>query len=100
MKLNNYGFIVMAPDYNPSKQHTIMENEFFRTEVVGVSSVEEAINVSRKLISEGIQLIELCGGFGDEMANEVISALDSEVPIGFVGFSIKENDKLKKLMDS
>lgn len=98
MNINNYGFIILAPDYNPTKQHAILENEYFRTEVVGVNSVEEAVEVSRELISQGVQLIELCGGFGEEKANKVIDSLKSDIPIGFVGFSVKENEKLVSLM--
>ncbi|MEP3245690.1 MAG: DUF6506 family protein [Sneathiella sp.] len=98
MALKNYGFIVLAPDYNAQEQHAVLENDFFRTEVVGVNSVEEAVDASRKLISSGVQLIELCGGFGEEKANEVIASLEAETPVGFVGFSVKENEKLKRLM--
>lgn len=98
MSLTNYGFIILAPEYSSHKQHAVLENEHFRSEIVGVNSVEEAIDVSEDLISQGVQLIELCGGFGEEKANQVIDALQSETPIGFVGFSVKENEKLAAVM--
>ena len=98
MNLNNYAFIIMAPDYSATKQHSVLENEHFRSEVIGVSSTDEAVTVARELISKGVQLIELCGGFGEEKATEVISRLDTQVPIGFVGFTEKENNKLSAFM--
>ncbi len=98
MTLRNYGFIVLAPDYNSEEQHAVFQNEFFRTEVMGVNSIEEAIDASRKLIAGGAQLIELCGGFGEEKANEVIASLETEIPVGFVGFSVQESEKLNRLM--
>jgi hypothetical protein len=52
--------------YDSTKQRAGLDNGVFRTEIVGVSIVEEATDVSRSLISSGVQLIELCGGFGEE----------------------------------
>lgn len=100
MKLNHYGFIVMAPDYQPEKQNAILENEYFRTEVAGVSTVEEAVDVAGEMIKRGIQVIELCGAFGEDNANKVIDSLDTKVPVGFVGFSMKEEEKLSDFLAS
>lgn len=100
MNLKNYGFIVLAPQYEPGLQHAALENQCFRTEIVGVCSIEAAIDAARSLIAQGVQLIELCGGFGDDNAQQVISALNTEVPIGYVNFSRAEQEKLALLMDS
>ncbi|WP_199611441.1 DUF6506 family protein [Flocculibacter collagenilyticus] len=99
MKLNHYGFIVLAPDYQPNQQQAQLKNEVFHTEIVGVSSVEHAIDEAKKMIERGTQLIELCGGFGEDKANQVINALDTHVPIGYVGFSANENTKLTRLLE-
>ncbi|ACA85732.1 DUF6506 family protein [Shewanella woodyi] len=98
MTLTNYGFIVLAKEYQPTQNRSVIENEYFKTQVVGVSTVEQAITVCRELIEEGVQVIELCGGFGEESANKVINSLDSQTPIGFVGFSVSETQKLTKLL--
>ena len=98
MTFVHYGFIVLAPDYKAQQQCACLDNGLFKTEIVGVSSVEEAIEASRKLISAGVQLIELCGGFGEENANRLIAALDTDTPIGFVGFSSREMEKLNHLL--
>ena len=98
MKLNNYGFIVKAPGYHPEEQRAVIENGLFRTEVVGVNTIEQAIQVAEELIDNGIQLIELCGGVGEEDAKQVIDTLDVETPIGFVDFSATENSKLSKFL--
>jgi len=99
LKLTSYGFIVLAPDYKASLNRTVMENENFRTEVVGVSSVDEAIVVAKELIENGIQLIELCGGFGESNASLIIDSVKSNVPIGFVGFTDKEQEKVEVLLN-
>ncbi|GGJ05749.1 hypothetical protein GCM10007978_49180 [Shewanella hanedai] len=98
MTLTHYGFIVLAKGYQPKIQRSVMENEHFKTQVIGVSSVEDAVTVANDLIKEGVQVIELCGGFGEDNANKVINSLDSQTPIGFVGFSVSETQKLSKLL--
>lgn len=99
MILNNYAFIVLAPDYKAPLNSCVMESEEFRTEIVGVSSIEEAIIVAKELIDQGVQLIELCGGFGESNANIVIDSVNSDVPIGFVGFTAKEQQKVELLLN-
>ena len=99
MKLKKYAFIVLAPDYKACLNNTVIESEKFRTEVVGVSSVEEAIIVAKELINQGVQLIELCGGFGESNASIVIDSVKSDVPIGFVGFTAKEQQKVELLLN-
>ncbi|MBW8184311.1 DUF6506 family protein [Shewanella nanhaiensis] len=98
MTLSNYGFIVLAKEYQPTQNSSVIENKYFKTQVVGVSTVEQAITVCRELIEEGVQVIELCGGFGEENASKIINSLDSQTPIGFVGFSVSETQKLTKLL--
>lgn len=73
-----------------------MDSGLFRTEIVGVSSLSEAKEVAKSLVGDGIQVIELCGGFDGEGAGEIIAYLDSEVPVGLVEFSGQESQKLAR----
>lgn len=98
MKLEKYGFIVLAPGYNPSQHNAMLESDEFRTEIICVQSIQQAITAAHKLISKKVQLIELCGGFGEESAKQIIDELQTDVPIGYVAFSKSENHKLVKLM--
>lgn len=98
MRLTHYGFLVMAPDYEPSQQNARLENPLFKTEIRGVSSLPQAIDAATSLINEGVQLIELCGGFSVEQAEELIATLDTHIPIGHVRFGESEGRKLTQLM--
>jgi hypothetical protein len=64
---------------------------------VGVSSVAEAPDVARKLLSEGVELIELCGGFGGGGLAAVIAAVDNKVPVGAVFYGCEAGTGLHKL---
>jgi hypothetical protein len=100
VSIRNYGFIVKGPGYDPTLDRSIIENPMFRTEVVCVSSVTDAVEIARKMAASGVEVIELCGGFGESGMNEVVAALDLDVPVGYVTFSKAENDKLVKLLGS
>ena len=97
--INKYGFIVKAANYDYKKDRTVLETELFQTQVVGVSTDDEAVIVAKCLIQDGVQVIELCGGFGKESAYKVISEVNSNVPIGFVTFTETEQDKRKRPMN-
>lgn len=94
-----YGFIVKAANYGYRIDNSVIETELFRTEIVDVSTDDEAVIVAKNLIKNGVQVIELCGGFGEESADQIISAVDSNVPIGFISFTKNEQLKLAQLIN-
>jgi predicted methyltransferase len=64
---------------------------------VGVSRLEDAAAEARKLVAEGVKLIELCGGFGGAGLASVTSAVGSEVPVGAVFFGSDAAPGLQRL---
>ena len=81
MALTRFGFIVTGDDF---VQRT--GTEHFRMKVVGVKSPEQGIQAAREMVAEGIQLIELCGGFSPVWAGKIIEAIDYAVPVGVVAY--------------
>jgi 2-keto-3-deoxy-6-phosphogluconate aldolase len=81
MALTRFGFIVTGDDF---VQWT--GTEHFRMKVVGVKSPEQGIQAAREMVAEGIQLIELCGGFSPVWAGKIIEAIDYAVPVGVVAY--------------
>jgi hypothetical protein len=65
-----------------------------RTVLVGVAGPEEGIEVARRLMGGGVQLIELCGGSGPVRAGRVIEAIDGAVPVGTVGHGPEAVDQV------
>jgi predicted polyphosphate/ATP-dependent NAD kinase len=55
---------------------------------VGVPSVADAPAVARELVADGVEFIELCGGFGGAGLGSVISAVGNRVPVGAVFFGV------------
>ena len=42
------------------------------------------IEVAKKLVSEGVQTIEICGGFGPYWVTKISEAIENKVPVGTV----------------
>lgn len=64
---------------------------------VGVRNIGEAAASARRLIGEGVQLIELCGGFGGEGLGAVVSAVEGKVPVGAVFYGVDASAGLRRL---
>ena len=86
MALRYWAYIFLSPGFE-AKQHTsTMESKECRCKVVGIdmSKKEQVVDIAKQLVSEGVQLIELCGGFGPYWITKVSEAINNAVPIGGV----------------
>lgn len=54
--------------------------------MVGVGSYDMACQEAKKLVDEGVIMIELCGGFGTTGHAKVTEAVDRKIQIGIVRF--------------
>lgn len=64
---------------------------------VGVRDVAAAASIARQLVDEGVELIELCGGFGGEGLGTVVSAVQGKVPVGAVFYGVDASAGLQRL---
>ena len=67
---------------------------------VGVRTVEEAPVIARQLVEEGVELIELCGGFGGAGLGAVVSAVSGRAPVGAVFYGVDASSGLQRLFGS
>jgi len=79
MALSKFGFIVTGDNF-VQWQGTGK----FQMKVVGVKTASEGVAVAKEMVAEGIQLIELCGGFSPVWAGKIIEAIEYKVPVGVV----------------
>jgi predicted polyphosphate/ATP-dependent NAD kinase len=64
---------------------------------VGVRSVSDAPAVAQQLVADGVELIELCGGFGGAGLAAVVSAVKNRVPVGAVFFGVDASAGLNRI---
>lgn len=94
MALTNFGFIVTGSDFDPSKDVSVMETASFRMTTIGVPTADQGPAAAKRLVAEGVQLIELCGGFGPIWTARVIEAIDDAVPVGSVAYGPEAVDRV------
>lgn len=82
-------YLIMGPFDSKVDRKSIGKNN--NAEIIGVRNLEEAKVVAKSLIGIA-DVIELCGAFGKEGANEIIKVTSNKIPVGFVGHLDCQND--------
>lgn len=94
MALHRWGFIYTAAGADPQRDRTVVDTGACATILVGVSTADQGVDVARQLVADGVQLIELCGGFGPVHTGRIIEAIDGAVPVGSVGYGPEAVDQV------
>lgn len=76
-----YAFIILD-DFDAQKDYAGIHDN--HAQIVGVSSLEEARTVAKRLYEEGVDCIELCGAFGPAGAKEIIDVTGNQIPVGYI----------------
>lgn len=94
MALTNFGFIVTGSGFDQAGDVSVTETASFRMTTIGVPSAEFGLDAAHKLVADGVQLIELCGGFGPIWTGRIIEAIEDAVPVGSVGYGPESIDRI------
>jgi hypothetical protein len=87
--VSSWAYIYGQPEADPVADRFVIERGGQRTALVPVPDESAVASVALGLIHEGVELIELCGGFGLAEAARVIEAVDGRVPVGHVNFALE-----------
>jgi hypothetical protein len=80
-------FIYVQPGSDPAVDRTVVESEHDRAFFVGVPDASAAPAVAAQLVdAEGVQLLELYGGFEAADAAQVIEAIEARAPVGIPSY--------------
>jgi len=87
-----WAFIYLLEPDEPSRKDTL------GTLVsVGVRDIGEGVAAARQLVDEGVELIELCGGFAGAGLGAVIDSVAGKVPVGAVFYGVDASAGLQRL---
>ncbi|MGX7245721.1 DUF6506 family protein [Enterococcus quebecensis] len=98
--LNKWAFFYFSPEQNT----VINKNELGSCTFITVGFDPKAkedgsvIEVAKKLKAEGVQMIELCGGFGPSWVTKICEALSYEIPVGTVSYGPEFRQQLLNIM--
>ncbi|MBC2710932.1 MAG: hypothetical protein HGJ94_08035 [Desulfosarcina sp.] len=79
-------FIFLAPEVDPDKDRQTVVTPQVELTAVAASNYKEAEAVAVKLVEEGIEAIELCGGFGNKGTARIAEAVAGKAAVGVVRF--------------
>lgn len=97
MALTHFGFIYTAPGADPAEHTRVVDTGSCRTVLVGVTTPDQTLPVVEQLVADGVQLIELCGGFGPVGTARVIEAVRGRVPVGSVGYGPESVEQVARI---
>jgi hypothetical protein len=95
--LTKFGFIVTGAGLDLRRHTLTMRSDAFTMIAVGVEHPDQGPEVAERLVGEGIELLELCGGFGPIWTAKIIEAIDGRVPVGSVGYGPESIDAMYAL---
>lgn len=79
-------FIFVAEGADGKKDRSVVTTPAVELTTVGVVDYAEAVAVSRELVEDGVQAIELCGGFGHVGTAKIVEAVGDKAVVGVVRF--------------
>jgi len=92
-------FIVILPEADSRIDMVTIESPAVCQMMVGVKDFTDAVNTVRRLVEDGVELIEVCGGFGPVSVTKIIDAVGDKVPVGSVSFGVESIKKFSDLLE-
>jgi hypothetical protein len=78
-------YMYVAGGADPAKHTaTVPTPESLAIQVIGVKDYAQAVEVAKKLKEEGVDMIELCPGFGNIGVGKIAEAVGEGVVVGVV----------------
>ena len=81
-------FIFIAPEGDSAQHKAWVKTPQVELLSVAVKDYGAAARLAADLLKEGIQAIELCGGFGSAGVAKIVEAVEGKIPVGVVRFDI------------
>lgn len=81
-------FIFIAPEADSRQHRAVIATPAVELTVVGVRDIRSSVAAVAELVGQGIEAIELCGGFGHEGVAAVKKAAQQRAVVGVVRFDI------------
>lgn len=100
MPLHYWAFIYLSPNFNPkdNTNESSSTNCKFKSVGIDVFNKESVIEVAKQLVEEGVQAIEICGGFGPTWVTKISEAINYKIPVGGVMYGPEFRKNLLEIM--
>jgi predicted polyphosphate/ATP-dependent NAD kinase len=89
MALTRWGFIYKLGSQATGEREDVLGSDDCMLISVGIAALDDGPAVARRLVEDGVQLIELCGAFGPAGTAAIAQAVGGNVPVGGVYYGIE-----------
>ncbi|HEV7233809.1 MAG TPA: DUF6506 family protein [Sphingorhabdus sp.] len=86
--MNRWATIILWENADPQSDRINRETNHEALTIAFVPNIEAAASVAAEMVDQGVELVELCGGFGLEAGAIVARAVDGRAAVGAVSFGI------------
>jgi len=93
-----FAFIFVVPDADSTEHRARLTTPTLDTFIVGVKDFDDAVDTAKRLVADGVQLIELCAGFGPVGTARVIEAVGDKIPVGSVSYGVESAGRFLALI--
>ena len=93
--MKKWAMVIMNAGYDPKKDAARLDTADKETHILTVRNPEEAVELAKELAKDGFGAIEVCGAFGEELANKMYEATGCTVPVGYV---VTPEDQFEKAL--
>lgn len=87
--MNTWAAMILWEGADPASDRIVRETKREKLTIAFVASVDDAVSVASELVEDGVELIELCGGFGMEGGAIVSRAIAGRAAVGGIAFGIE-----------
>ena len=79
-----FAMMMMDAQYDTKRDYAVFETEEVETHMITVNSPEQAVQMAKELAEQGFGAIEVCGAFGEELAQKMYEATGNKVSVGYI----------------
>jgi Family of unknown function (DUF6506) len=100
MALKKWAYIFLSPGFDPKEHSISLRSEQTEVRIVGIEMTKKEMvtTIAQDLVEEGVQMIELCGGFGPIWVARVTEAIAGAVPVGSVAYGPESRIPLLEIL--
>ncbi len=100
MALKKWVYFYLSPGFSPELNTTTSHSDQCEFIAVGMdfADKEDVVDQARLWIDRGVQMIELCGGFGPMWIARISKAIASKVPVGSVAYGPEARQPMLDLL--
>lgn len=100
MALKKWAYIYLSPGFSKEKNTLRTSSDTCEFISVGLdfSDKDTVVDIAKELLLEGVQMFELCGGFGPLYIAKVSESINYKVPVGSVAYGPEARQPMLDLL--